>query len=138
MIENKGCWKIFYINGKPIRREEDLQVLFRLVWFGTILDVRREVDDGRGYADYKISYGKDKTLVEFKLASNKKLKTQLQHQLELYKLASDAEHGYKVILYFTTDELISLNRILTELKMLKDPNIMLIDARVKASASRVR
>jgi hypothetical protein len=137
-IENKGCWTIFYNKDKPIIREEDVHVLFRLVWFGTELDVSREVNDGRGPADFKVSYGqRDKTLVEFKLAKNTHLRDNLQKQLEIYKKASDAENGYKVIIYFSEKELARINDILGELKMNKDPNIVLIDARPKKSASKV-
>ena len=57
VIENKGCHKIFYVNGQPIERESDLQILYRLTWFGTAMDVTREANDGRGPADFKISRG---------------------------------------------------------------------------------
>ncbi len=73
VIENKGGHRLFYANDKPIRRESDLQLLFRLTWFATPSDVSREVNDGRGPVDFKISRGSlDKSLVEFKLASNTK------------------------------------------------------------------
>ena len=49
VIENKGGHKIFYVGGKPIRRESDLQILYRLVWFGTSSDVSREVN-GRSWS----------------------------------------------------------------------------------------
>jgi hypothetical protein len=75
VIENKGGHRLFYIDDKPIEREADLQILYRLVWFGTPSDVSREVDDGRGPADFKVSRGaKDKTIVEMKLAKNSHLK----------------------------------------------------------------
>ena len=80
--------------------------MFRLVWLGTTLDVGREANDGRGPVDFKISYGlKDKTLVEFKLASNSHLADNLQTQLDLYNKASDAEAGYKVICYFSAENI---------------------------------
>jgi hypothetical protein len=73
IIENKGGHRLFYADGKPLRRESDLQLLFRLTWFATPSDVGREVNDGRGPVDFKISRGAlDKSLVEFKLASNTK------------------------------------------------------------------
>ena len=37
VIENKGCHKIFYVNGQPIERESDLHILYRLTWFGTAM-----------------------------------------------------------------------------------------------------
>jgi hypothetical protein len=109
-----------------------------LVWYGTKLDVGREVNDGIGPVDFKISHGLDKTLVEFKLASNSHLRDNLRNQLELYKKASDAQHGFKVIIYFSPEELKKVNAILTELNMSKDPNIILIDASKKVSASKVK
>ncbi|EPZ3942722.1 hypothetical protein ACXNA4_005413, partial [Klebsiella pneumoniae] len=78
VIENNNGYKVFYLNGVPVKREADLQLMFRLTWFASISDVNSEVDNGRGPVDYKISRGsKDKTLVEFKLASNSKLKQNL-------------------------------------------------------------
>nr|MBA2436563.1 hypothetical protein [Chthoniobacterales bacterium] len=35
VIENKGGHRIFYNKGRPIKRESDLQILYRLVWHGT-------------------------------------------------------------------------------------------------------
>ena len=129
VIENKGGHRIFYTNGEPIRRETDIHILFRLTWHYTPSDISREVNDGRGPADFKISRGAyDKTLVEFKLASNTQLKRNLHKQLDIYKKASDAEIGYKVIVFFSEDELIRVEKILKELKMERDPNIYLIDA----------
>jgi hypothetical protein len=130
VIENKGGHKIFYDSkGEPVRREKDIHIMFRLVWHGTPSDVSREVDDGRGPADYKISRGAmDKTIVEFKLASNTQLKRNLLKQLDIYKRASDAEVGFKVIIYFTERELIRVQGILRELKMENDPHVILVDA----------
>lgn len=139
VIENKGGWRIFYDkNGQPIRNENDLHIMYRLTWCATVLDVSHEVNNGRGPADYKISLGAfDKTMIEFKLASNHNLKQQLKNQLEIYKKASDAQFGYKVIVYFTDQELQNVQRILRELDISNDRNIILIDARKKLSASKV-
>jgi hypothetical protein len=130
VIENKGGHRYFYDSkNKPIRRESDVHILFRLVWHKTPSDVSREVNDGRGPADYKISRGStDKTLVEFKLANNSKLKQNLEKQLAIYALASDANAGFKVIIYFSEEEHTRALRIMKELRMEKDPNIILIDA----------
>lgn len=71
VIENKGGHRLFYHHGAPVQREKDLQILYRLVWFGTPSDVGTEANDGRGPVDFKISRGAhDKTLVEMKLAKN--------------------------------------------------------------------
>jgi hypothetical protein len=139
VIENKGGHRIFYIDGEPLQREADLQVLYRLTWFATESDVGREVNDGRGPVDFKISRGsRDKTLVEFKLASNSQLKRNLQKQVEIYAKASDAKKKLKAILYFSAEEHARVIGILKELKIESDPNIVLIDARAdnKPSGSK--
>lgn len=37
VIENKGAHKSLHRNGQPLDREEDLQLLYRLTWIGTLL-----------------------------------------------------------------------------------------------------
>lgn len=89
VIENQDGYRLFYVKGKPVERESDLQVIFRLTWFNSPYDVNREVNNGRGPVDYAISFGKnDKTLVEFKLASNKKLKQNLANLVQVYETAN--------------------------------------------------
>ena len=139
VIENKDGYRIFYVKGEPLQREADLQILFRLTWFGSPSDVNREVNNGRGPVDFKISKGAaNSTLVEFKLASNSHLKANLEKQLEIYQKASDAKKAIKVILYFTQSQKERVRGILEELKMLDDKNIVLINARSddKVSASK--
>ncbi len=141
VIEDQGGHRWFFAAGKPIRREKDLHVLYRLVWYGTKHDFGAEADDGRGPVDFKISYGaKDKSLVEFKLASNTQLKSNLKKQLELYQTASDAQHGIKAIIYFTDEDLIRVNGILAELGIKGHKDVVLIDCRAdnKPSGSKAR
>lgn len=130
VIENKGGHKLFYSGGKPFEREADLQVLFRLVWFGTPADAGTEANDGRGPVDFKISMGAyDKTLVEMKLASNTQLKKNLQKQLPIYQSASDARHGIKVIMYFSLKQKERVDKILKDLNIETNKDVVLIDAR---------
>ena len=140
VIENKGGHRVFYVDGKPIQREADLHILYRLTWFATSSDVSREVNDGRGPADFKVSRGaKDKTIVEFKLAKNSQLERNLKKQAEIYERASDTTHpSLKVIMYFNLKQLSKVRRILKRLDLLDNQNIFLIDSRQdnKPSASR--
>ena len=118
-----------------------MQVIYRLVWYGSPFSVDREVNNGRGAVDYKISYGKENaTLVEFKLASNSKLKQNLAKQVEIYKKASETERAIKVILFFTDEEEKKVYDILNSLELAGNPDIVLIDARNdnKPSASVVK
>lgn len=140
VIENKDGYRLFFdADGKAIRRESDLQIIFRFTWFNTPLDVNREVNNGRGPVDFTISRGKrGKTLVEFKLASNTSLKKNLKAQAEIYQNAGDAPHAIKAILYFTAEERAKVDAILEELGLTGNPNVVLIDARAdnKPSASK--
>jgi len=138
-IENNDGYKIFYIDGQPVKREADLQILYRLTWFATSSDVNREVNNGRGPVDFKVSRGNaDKTLIEFKLASNSQLKKNLQNQVEIYERANNTKKSIKVILYFSERELIKVKQTLKELKLENKENVILIDARRdnKPSASK--
>lgn len=140
VIENNNGYKIFYINGQPVKRESDLQLMFRLTWFATLSDVNSEVDNGRGPVDYKISRGsKDKTLIEFKIASNSKLKQNLKKQVEVYENANETKKSIKVIIYFTDKELTKLIQVFKELKIKEGKSLVIIDARPnKVSASNVK
>lgn len=141
VIENEGGYKYFYSDDKPIEREDDLQIAYRLIWYGTRFDVNREVNNGRGPADFKISEGsKDKTIVEMKLARNSQLKRNLKNQAEIYAKANQTKNVIKVILYFNAKEMYKTKRILHQLGLDDRENIVLIDARMdnKTSASRAR
>lgn len=138
VIENQDGWRTFYRNRKPVEREEDLQLLFRLTWFGTTADINREVNNGRGPVDFKASRGLDKSLIEFKLASNKALQRNLEHQVPIYERANDTKASLKVIAYFSLAELRRVEEILRRLKLQGNDRVILIDARSdnKPSASR--
>lgn len=140
IIENKDGYRLFYVKDKPIKREADLQVIYRLTWYASLYDVNREVNNGRGPVDYAISKGKsDKTLIEFKLASNSKLKMNLENQVKVYEKASDTKRSIKVIMYFDLVEKQKVEKTLKELKLENDRSIVLIDAiGNKPSASNVK
>lgn len=129
-IEHRDAYRIFYVDGKPIKREHDVHVLFQLTWRATKSDFNREVNNGRGPVDAKVSRGdKDKTLVEFKLASNTKLRHGLEKQVPIYEAANRTRNSFKVILFFSADELAKVEAILKDLKLENDDTIILIDCR---------
>lgn len=130
VIENKGGHKLFYVKGKPIEREADLQIIYRFTWFGTSFDVGREANDGRGPVDYKVTKGaSDKSLVEMKLASNSSLKRNLERQTKIYEKASDAQRSIRLIMCFTAAEQAKVKGILRRLKLEGDDSVVMIDAR---------
>ena len=140
-IENNDGYRLFYQDGKPVKREDDLQIIYRLTWYATPSDFNSEVNNGRGPVDFKVSRGsKDSTLVEFKLASNSKLKQNLDKQVAIYEAANRTRSSLKAIFFFTETELIRVKDILEELKREDDESIILIDCRDdnKPSASKAK
>lgn len=139
VIEDNGGHRVFYIDGKPVQRENDLHIMFRLTWFNTDLDVNAEVNNGRGPVDYKVSRGRsDASLVEFKLAKNTGLRKNLEHQVKIYEKASEVRRSIKVIMYFSDDEFVKVKLILKDLKLEGREDVVLIDASLdtKVSASK--
>jgi hypothetical protein len=137
VIENQGGWRMFYQDGKPIRREADLQIMFRLTWCNTPSDLNREVNNGRGPSDFEASRGRwDKSIIEVKLAKNSALARNLKHQAEIYKKASGAQHAIKVIVCFDAHEVAVARSLLKQLGLQSDLDTVIIDARKRVSASR--
>ena len=138
VIENNDGYRIFYKNGFPIAKEDTIQRIFRLTWFATPYDVNSEVNNGRGSADYKISFGRnDSTIVEFKLGKSSSLKANLQHQVEIYKQASKSVSDISAILCYSRQEILRVQKVRKELKIQDAENIVIIDASPKKSASKV-
>ncbi|MGM9516790.1 hypothetical protein ACS5PK_21260 [Roseateles sp. DB2] len=139
VIEKQDGYRIFYIKGKPIKREKDLQIMFKLTWFASEFSADAEVNNGRGPADFMVSYGSaDKSIIEFKLASNTQLEKNLKQQAEIYADASRATHPpIKAILYFKLEELAKVQRYIRDIGLETSQDIVLIDATEKESASKV-
>ena len=124
----------------PHRKELCLQELFKLMWRKTSFDFNAEVNNGRGPLDFKVSIGNaDKTIIEFKLASNSKLKQNLQNQVDVYKKANNTNKSITVLFFFNEKERNKLERVLRELQIKKQENIEIIDCtKQKPSASNVK
>lgn len=139
-IENEDGYLLFNPKGtRPPSQEKEVQLAFKLVWAGSQLDVNREVNNGRGPVDYKASMGAgDKSLIEFKLASNSKLKGNLQKQVAIYEAANKTRASVKVVVCFTRADEAEVLRILRDLKLAGEKSIVVIDARNdnKPSASK--
>lgn len=140
VIEDQDGYRLFYINGEPVRRESDVQLIFKFTWFASPSDFNSEVNNGRGPVDFKVSRGAfDKSIIEFKLASNTQLRRNLKNQVEIYKQANDTNKAVKVIVYFSEQELLRVKNILEDLDLIDEKYVILIDARAdnKQSASKV-
>lgn len=130
-IENNDGYKLLYYKSQYPQSEKELQLMFALICCNsTLSDVNREPNNGRGPVDFALSRGRlDKTLVEFKLASNNKLEQNLRKQVEIYQKANGTELSFKVIIFFTEGEMLKVNTVLNNLGIAGNPHIILIDAR---------
>jgi len=141
VIEDNDGWRVFYLNGHPITREKDVHILYRLTWYASAFDVNSEANSGRGPVDFAVSIGsRNKSLVEFKLASNAQLANNLEHQTAAYQKAHRTKKVVKVIMYYTEVELAKVDSVLRQLGLENDKSVVLIDARSdnKESASKIK
>jgi hypothetical protein len=138
VIENNDGYRIFYDGFRPIAKEDTIQRIFKLTWYASPYDVNAEVNNGRGPADYKVSFGSgDSTIVEFKLAKSSSLKRNLENQTDIYKTASKSASDISVVLCYTSSDLIKVAKVLKEINKEGHENIIIIDASRKISASKV-
>lgn len=136
-IEDKDGYRILQ-NAKKIS-EGFLQSLFFAMWGSSKYDCNREVSNGRGSADFVISMGaNNKTIIEFKLASNSSLEQNLKNQVEVYQKANNTSKGISVIFCMDKKEFEKVKRIKNKIKIFNKENIIIIDCSPKASASKVR
>lgn len=128
-----------YLQEEPIQ-EKQLQLMFKMTTFNSLLDYNSEVNNGRGPIDFIVSFGsEDKIGLELKLASNAKLKQNLLNQGRVYAEDSNLKHVIKIIFFFKEKDLERVNQILKEINKPVDNNeIFLIDCRKKVSASNVK
>jgi hypothetical protein len=137
-VEDQDGYRLINRKGTGFARESEVQIFFGLIWGLSDFDVNREPNNGRGPVDFKVSYGSgDKSLIEFKLASNRKLEQNLLHQVEVYEAANDTTKSLKVIVFYTEAEEARVRAMIKKVKLETDSSVVLIDARSdnKPSAS---
>ena len=141
IIEDCDGYKNLYVKGVQIAQENDLQRLFRFVWYGTNYKVDAESNNGRGQTDFIISKGQNnQNIIEFKLASNSKL-SHVFAQVKVYEVANCSEGSLIVIFYFSEEEYAYAQQIIVDAGYgnMIDESIFLIDCRSdnKISASKI-
>lgn len=140
-VENQDGYKLINKSGrtKQFSNEHDVQLFFGVILFGSEFDVNREVNNGRGPVDFKMSKGSiDKTLIEFKLASGSALKRNLEKQVAIYEKANGTRKSVKVIICYTAADQKKVARVLKDLNLQNEEAVVVIDARSdnKPSASK--
>ncbi len=153
-IEFDGGNRFLYTNDNKVRHESYSQALLFIVSdvYSDIcnIDVNREVKIGRGIIDVKFSVGsKDKVIVETKLSKNDILKG-YQKQLPLYMESEETIYGYYVVIKISCKDKKSEDSQDLKIKQLleindkdtregkKCPKIVVIDGRIKPSASKIK
>lgn len=89
LIENNGLYSLLYDDKRSPKHERAEQLLFFGIadsyCFANNIDLSREINNGRGPVDFKLSRGAlDKIVVEVKLTSNNQLKHGIETQLPIY------------------------------------------------------
>lgn len=89
LIEDNGLHDLLYDGDKKPKHERAAQLLFYGIadsyCVANDIDLSREINNGRGPVDFKLSRGaKDKVVVEVKLTSNGQLKHGIETQLPIY------------------------------------------------------
>jgi hypothetical protein len=140
-VENQDGYRLLNKPGqeRPLATEKEVQLFFGLIFFGSEFDVNREVNNGRGPVDFKVSKGAvDKSLIEIKLASNSQLKRNLQNQIEVYEKANGTRTSVKMIVCYTEADVAKVDAVLKELDLRGEKSIVVIDARAdnKPSGSK--
>jgi hypothetical protein len=146
LIESNGLFQLLYDQRKKLKPERAAQLLF----FGIAdayckannLDLSPECNSGRGPVDFKISSGYRMRLnVEVKYSSNVKLVSGFEKQLPTYDGAEKSFNSTYLVLRTKPSEQ-SIKRVqalrnnaLTSGK--RSPDLVIIDARIQPSASRL-
>ncbi len=126
VVERGGGYQYLYDkNGEQIKTEDDLKILYRIIWNG--------LGSNNGNRDAltpsRIRGGKTPLLVEFKLATN----NHLLNNLEKYREAKESGEGdrevLKVVFCFTDAELRRVRALVEQAGLQNEKNITLIDVR---------
>lgn len=147
LVENNYMWKIFNRRGrKP--DETDWQLYIYSIADTYIkaanvdIDVNRENNTGVGAIDFKFSHGRQgKTIVEVKRSGNVNLLHGYVTQLPEYMRSEAAEYGIFVIIKEDDRDEESIRAVYEASSVVKlrgeyAPEIVVIDARVKSTASK--
>ena len=103
LIEDNGLWRLLYNDDSKPKHERAAQLLF----FGIAdsyctandIDLSREINNGRGAVDFKLSHGaKDKVVIEIKLTSNSQLIHGFATQLPIYMIQEKTNRAIYLII----------------------------------------
>ncbi len=150
-VESAKGWTLLWTDQKN-RPEPDAQVLFwnsaRMACGDRNVDLTPEAETGRGPVDFKVSTGSapsKKVLIEIKYAKSSSFWMNEENQLITYQRAQGCDVGYFVVVQFSDRDcsevfVLRATELAKEIgeKAALDFRIVFVDARPKASASKIR
>ena len=147
LIENNGLYELLYDNKNKCKPERAAQFLLYAIaeayCAANDLDLSREVNNGVGSLDFKMSKGYNaKVCVEVKYSSNDIIKG-YNFQLPTYNKAEKSDRSILLVVRNTQRDSFKLKKLMdAQKKALSEnphaPKIIIIDARIQASASKRR
>ena len=145
LIENNGLYELLYDNKNIRKPERAAQLLLYSIADAYCaaydLDLNREVNNGVGALDFKISKGYNaKVCVEVKYSTNDIIKG-YNCQLPTYNKAEKSERSILLVVRNTQNDKLRLKKLLDiEKNALSEnphaPKVIVVDARIQASASK--
>lgn len=139
VIEDMKANILFFHGTKCFAKEHQIQAAFKFIWYNSSYKLCPESNAGPGPVDFLITKGTDdQCLIEFKLASNTKLKN-VWKQASAYGKSHGTQNTIIVICYYDDDQYKRAYDIIAEAGKLADidKNIFLIDLEIKPSASNL-
>jgi len=148
LIEDNYMWNLFTRNGRTPDETDWQLLLFAVVssyceGANADIDFSRENNPGPGELDMKFSKGsKGKTVVEIKRSGNQHILSGYTKQLPAYMKAENADYGIFIVIIEDNLHQKQIEQLEVERQALIDkneyaPDIILIDARPKPSASKL-
>jgi hypothetical protein len=112
VLESNAGKNMFFAGAKPISREEDITIMFKLVWLAASCE---EPDDKNSDSSVaKITYGKDKhNTIELKLAKNGKMQSIIEEHAKKIKAKPFEESPpIRAIIAFKRREITKIENLL--------------------------
>lgn len=146
-VETHAGWELLHNDDGTPRTERSSQRLFYVMALDICqrldIDIIREPSGGRGALDFKFTTGFfGGVAVELKLTSNSHLADGLIEQLPIYADVERCSHAIYVVIDVTekSTQLPALKKVIEEAEKRgeKVPDVVVVDARPKPTASKVR
>ncbi|QKY12082.1 hypothetical protein [Janthinobacterium lividum] len=127
VLESQAGENIFFSGAKPISREEDITIMFKLVWLAASCEEPNDNKSEKNSA--KILYGEDKhNTIELKLAKNGKMQSIIEEHAKKIKLPSfEKSPPIRAIIAFKRREITKIDNLITKNGLSARKEFVLID-----------